>query len=318
MKHLHSLLALSLSVTACGSASRQGAYVYTTSAAESSSGHSAPGVRAQYGQSNTPVAPSSPVAPSRDYGGTTTLAERGPQYDGDGISSSPGETVEVHPDARPGLATEWGETRHSSVSFTPFVRASSSPIDLATIHYNDAHLAAMQSIQHNARPASWVGIRHDGVRLSLRDESDNALPGYFAGDTVYVLGNAGQRYTILLENTTPYRFESVVSVDGLDVINGQPASGSHRGYILPAYGRVEIEGFRQNQNAVATFRFGSVGNSYAAQTGDARNVGVIGVALYAENGAPMDMEQNEIQLREQANPFPGGFARPPQTRRYYY
>jgi hypothetical protein len=111
MKHLHSLLALSLSVTACGSASRQVAYVYTTSAT-TSSGASAPGVRAQYvdAQSNMPVAPTTSVAPSGDYGGGVALAERSPRYESEGVSDSPSETIEVHPDARPGLATEWGET----------------------------------------------------------------------------------------------------------------------------------------------------------------------------------------------------------------
>ncbi len=67
---------------------------------------------------------------------------------------------------------------------------------------------------------------------------------------------------------------------------------------------------------MATFRFGSVGDSYAAQQGDARNVGVIGVALFAERGAVVDLEQNEVELRERANPFPNGFA-PPPARRYY-
>lgn len=266
-------------------------------------------------------APASPVTatPPASYGGAVVTSESSVSrsVEDDAPARSDGAPVDVTPEARPGLATEWGETRYSAMSYAPFVRGAASPIDVATIHYNDAHLAAMQAMQHGGRATRWVGVRHDGVRVSLRDDRGEALPGYYAGDTVYVLGNAGQHYTIVIENTTPARFETVVSVDGLDVINGRPASMGQRGYILQPYGRVEVEGFRQSRDTVASFRFGSVGDSYAAQQGDARNVGVIGVALFAERGAVVDLEQNEVELRERANPFPNGFAPPPPRRAYY-
>lgn len=247
-------------------------------------------------------------------GGHGSSVDRAPMAPS--ASTESGGAVDLPSELRPGLATEWGETLHSVMSYAPFVRASSTPYDVATIYYNDARLAAMQAMRHSARQVAWRGMYRDGVRVSLRDDDGDPLPGYHTGDTVYVLGEAGQRYTILIENSTSARFEAVVSVDGLDVINGRPASLGFRGYILPPYGRVAIEGFRQSQDAVAAFRFGSVGDSYAAQRGDARNVGVIGVALFAERGATLDLEQNELQLRERANPFPGGFAVPP-ARRYY-
>ena len=79
---------------------------------------------------------------------------------------------------------------------------------------------------------------------------------------------------------------------------------------------------------VAAFRFGSVRDSYAAQTaefGD-RHVGVIGVALYTERGAePVEMPiertrrpdlEDDAAKRESADPFPGRFAQPP-ARAYY-
>lgn len=217
-------------------------------------------------------------------------------------------------EARPGLATEWGESRSSALSYQPFVRASASPFDLAALRYNDARLGEMQALAHAATPVAWRGLHRDGVRLSLRDERGAALPGYHAGDAVFVLGESGQRYSILLENLTADRFEAVVSVDGLDVINGRPAALGHRGYILPPHGRLEVEGFRRSEAEVASFRFGRVADSYAAQTGDARNVGVIGVALFAERGAWSDGE--EVELRARANPFPSGFAAPPPATRF--
>lgn len=309
MKHTASLLVVaSLAAGCAGSSSARGGYAYAPSSG--------------YRASAAPAVSATSSSASGAYRSQVTVPSEvsasQPAYDAAPAppESPRGGAVDVPAEARPGLATEWGEARRSSMSYAPFVRASSQPFDLAAIHYNDAHLAAMQAIQHQGSPMRWVGAGRDGIRISLRDDAGDALPGYRAGDTVYVLGNAGQRYTILLENTTAARFEAVVSVDGLDVINGRPASGSSRGYILPAYGRVEIEGFRQSLDAVATFRFGAVGDSYAAQTGDARNVGVIGVALFAERGAVLDLEQNEIELRRRANPFPGGFSAPP-PRTYY-
>jgi len=226
-----------------------------------------------------------------------------------------GSASQPAPQDRPGLATQWGENRDSAVRFTSFQRATPTPFEVASIHYNDAGWAAIQARYHGSRgPSPWFGAYHDGLRISLQNESGRPLPGYPAGDRMYVLGQAGQRYVILLENTTPYRFEAVVSVDGLDVVNGRPASLGFRGYIVPPHGQVQIDGWRRSQSTVAAFRFGSVGESYAAERGEARNVGVVGVALYAEAGVvhqPWDM-QRELDTRENANPFPGPFAPPPR------
>jgi hypothetical protein len=52
--------------------------------------------------------------------------------------------------------------------------------------------------------------------------------------------------------------------------------------VVPAGGDLEIEGFRTSTAEVATFRFSSVGASYAGRKGKARNVGVIAVAIFDE------------------------------------
>ncbi len=99
----------------------------------------------------------------------------------------------------------------------------------------------------------------------------------------YVLGETGRRYAIRVVNHTGRRVEVVTSVDGLDAIDGKPADYVHRrGYVLQPWQTYEIEGFRLDFGRVATFRFASVAESYAAKKGDARNVGVIGVAFFPE------------------------------------
>lgn len=99
----------------------------------------------------------------------------------------------------------------------------------------------------------------------------------------YVLGQLGARYTLRVINHSGRRIEAVVSVDGLDVIDGKRADfKSKRGYLVPAWGSVDIDGWRLNAQQVAAFRFSATGESYAARTGSARNVGVIGAAIFEE------------------------------------
>lgn len=108
-------------------------------------------------------------------------------------------------------------------------------------------------------------------------------PTYWHGGETFVLGRLGDRYTIRVSNRTGRRVEAVVSVDGRDVIDGKPGDFAHkRGYLVPAWGEVEIDGWRLSQWQAAAFRFSSVADSYAARMGTARNVGVIGVAIFPE------------------------------------
>jgi hypothetical protein len=101
------------------------------------------------------------------------------------------------------------------------------------------------------------------------------------------MGEVGERYSIAVHNPTGRRVEAVVSVDGLDAMDGQAANyASKRGYILPAYGDFTIDGFRTSYDSVATFRFSSVANSYAGRLGQPRDVGVVGVAFFPEQPPP--------------------------------
>ncbi|HWO26060.1 MAG TPA: hypothetical protein VNO30_45350 [Kofleriaceae bacterium] len=131
-----------------------------------------------------------------------------------------------------------------------------------------------------------IGIAPAKVRapydVQVIREGGDTLPTYAHKDRFYVQGNAGERYVIRVTNPTPNRVEAIVSVDGLDVIDGEPGDLRKRGYVVPPYGDVRIEGFRTSHQDVATFRFSSVNDSYAGQKGKARNVGVIAVAIFEE------------------------------------
>jgi len=99
----------------------------------------------------------------------------------------------------------------------------------------------------------------------------------------YVMGHTGERYIIRVSNHTGRRIEAVVTVDGRDAIDGKSGDFQHkRGYLVSAWGQVDIDGWRLSQSQAAAFRFSSVADSYAARTGNAREVGVIGVAVFPE------------------------------------
>ena len=110
---------------------------------------------------------------------------------------------------------------------------------------------------------------------------------YEYGGGTYVLGQLGSRYTLRVANHSGRRVEAVVSVDGRDVIDGRPADfRGKRGYLIPAWGSVDIDGWRISHSEAAAFRFSSVPESYAARMGNPREVGVIGVAVFPERYVP--------------------------------
>ena len=212
-----------------------------------------------------------------------------------------------------------------------FARADRDrPFAMASLFYNDRKgVEAMANFHASNSPSRELSAAGGAVTVAIHDGSGESLDAVRVGDRTYVVGKSGERYTVVLTNHTGHRFEAVGTVDGLDVINGKGGSMSNRGYILMPFATLEIDGFRQSQDAVAAFRFAKVSDSYAAQVGAARNVGVIGVAFFTERGdtfrcgppceeanAPSDpWNDREIQRRETANPFPAAdnrFARPPR------
>ncbi len=213
---------------------------------------------------------------------------------------------------RKGLGTAWGETRHSDITKSPFIRASNSPLIQSAIYYNDS--TGIRNMIGNQAPYKNQLINLEGNYLSmgLVNENNAILTHASISNRHYVMGELNSRYSILLQNQSAARLEVVLSVDGLDVMDGKPASLSKRGYLIDPFGSLKVDGFRQSDNTVAAFRFSSVPQSYTQQKyGDARNVGVIGIAAFEERGTNWQ-QLEEVQRRKQANPFPNnGYATPP-------
>jgi hypothetical protein len=197
------------------------------------------------------------------------------------------------------------------VTVKPFTRASSTPWATAVIRYNDAEGVEAQARYYGGSLAPLEIYPGDGaIAIAVESDTNEVLPGFQSGGQTLVVGRDGERYKLLVQNTTDARFEIVASVDGLDVIDGKPAGVDRRGYILDPGGQLEIDGFRRSDAEVAAFRFGKVADSYAAQTSGDGNVGVIGVAIFPEEGARWT--PGELARRGAADPFPSrSYATPP-------
>jgi hypothetical protein len=243
-------------------------------------------------------------------GGSKKSAAAGPPVDGALRSDSASRPIERErraEESRPGLATEWGEARVSRVQETSFDREA-DPFYTATFRYNDAKgVRSMDSEAVRVRRGDFP------VEAMIVGESNRMFPTRaLAHNEFLVTGDNGARYTIIVRNRSGERVEAVASVDGLDVLDGEAARLSKRGYVIEAGDTLAIEGFRQSQNQVAAFRFGTVGESYAASKGETRNVGVIGVAVFADRNGRL---RDEARRRMNATPFGdegGPWAKPPR------
>ena len=219
---------------------------------------------------------------------------------------------------RPGLGTGWGERRDSETYRASFVRADGDhPTTTDLVYYNDRRgVDAMVSYEGGSRRrVNGMTRMNGGITLGLRDEGGNWLEGYSSGGRTFFVGDRGERYEIVVRNESGETRELVLSVDGLDVMDGRAASYSKRGYIVDPGETLTVDGLRTSVHSVAAFRFSSVSQSYASlRHGNTRNVGVIGLAVFAERRVysrpPWDSEAGK---RREANPFPGRrWAQPPE------
>lgn len=208
---------------------------------------------------------------------------------------------------RPGLATTWGKSVKSSLGDQRFTRASNAPVGVDAIFYNNREgLEAMgaKDLKVDAMQTAAGGIIEWGIKGSV-----GMLPAYKSwtsgGYRRFSQGSHGTNYSIIVKNVCKCRVQVVLSVDGLDVLDGKPASTSRPGYVIEPGKTLEIEGFRTSYDAVAAFQFSSVSQSYAnLRHGDTRNVGVIGLAAYTEKGMdPWTWMPAELNQRASANPF---------------
>lgn len=138
----------------------------------------------------------------------------------------------------------------------------------------------------------------------------NRCKQYLHKNRIFIEAKEGSEYAIEIKNNSWEKILAVVSVDGLNVVDGDPADDNGTGYILDKYSAQKLYGFQYSKEKVAAFKFGAFGAvkidpatgkpeidpstgkeiplGYAASKGDGaeKNAGVIGVRIWDEIPQP--------------------------------
>lgn len=262
-----------------------------------------------YEPAPVPEAAPAPAPSAESYGGDAYEQARAYDYDDGAVATA-------QPQHRPGLGTSYGEQHFSQVTTAPFVRGSNQPDVLLSLWYNDESgiRQAQGSYGRGLDQISQASTTDGAFVVSVVDEHGYTMSGAQVGNKRYVAGQPGQRYKLRVQNNSAYRYEVVASVDGLDVIDGDSASFAKRGYIIDPWSSITIDGWRTGEASIAAFRFSAMEESYADRKGQGRNIGVIGFAFFHERGG---VPWQELQRRDNADPFPSRYAQPPPPRRWH-
>lgn len=116
----------------------------------------------------------------------------------------------------------------------------------------------------------------------IRPRNRSPADEYHHNGAVWIEGREGNDYTIDIRNRDcTYRALFIISVDGLDVINGQPAGPQSQGYIVDPNTTINIPGWRLNNQTAAEFFFSRSQGSYVNSIGgNTSNTGVIGAMVF--------------------------------------
>ena len=105
----------------------------------------------------------------------------------------------------------------------------------------------------------------------------------------YIEGRNGTEYTLKVRNNTGRRVLAIVSVDGVNVVDGTPADNQTTGYLVNAYSSIDVKGYRESDTKVGAFKFVTKDHAYAKETtGSDKNSGVIGCMIVEEKPQPID------------------------------
>lgn len=136
--------------------------------------------------------------------------------------------------------------------------------------------------------------------MLVRPKNRTAADEYYHQGNVWIEGREGNDYCIELRNHTATPAMFIVSVDGLDVLQGQTAGANSPGFIVPAFGLAVVQGWNIDNQQAAAFLFSRKSTSYVNQIGGSTtNTGVIGAMVFAEK-PPVYTAQAAQSLRSLA------------------
>jgi len=133
----------------------------------------------------------------------------------------------------------------------------------------------------------------------------NRCKQYHHEGKIYVEAKEGSEYEIEIKNNTYNRVLVVGSVDGLSVMDGNPASEDGTGYVIDSYHPLKVKGFRYSDDHVGAFKFTSKGGGYVSEKGNEleKNRGVIGIRIFNEKIYPHIVIKNEEHIPSPKDPY---------------
>jgi len=116
---------------------------------------------------------------------------------------------------------------------------------------------------------------------------------------IYIEGRSGSEYSIKIKNDNNVSVYAIISVDGISVIDGLPASENSIGFLVEKKSFITVPGWIVSEKAAAKFKFSEVKNSYSEtlDTNNTNNLGVIGCIVIAEK---VDEKESEIEELKEA------------------
>jgi len=113
-----------------------------------------------------------------------------------------------------------------------------------------------------------------------------AIPVFhnYKDGTDWVEAREGNKFVIEVKNSSYNRILAVVSVDGLNIINGKHEDPDKSpGYVIPSHDNIKIPGWKIDKEKVREFYFTNKENSYSRKLGASEeNIGVIAAAIFKE------------------------------------
>jgi hypothetical protein len=120
----------------------------------------------------------------------------------------------------------------------------------------------------------------------------------------FIEAKEGSEYAVEFKNNSWEKILAVVSVDGLNIVDGEPATENGPGYVVDRYCSQKFLGFQYSNENVATFKFGSLGTGYASskKDGSDKNAGIIGIRVWNEKPSPPAHSFPNVLHHEHFNP----------------
>ncbi len=131
----------------------------------------------------------------------------------------------------------------------------------------------------------------------------------------FVEAKDGTEFAIEVKNHRSGRVLAIVSVDGLDIVDGKVATAKSRGYIVSGNNADTFNGWRKSKEQVSNFKFTTGKNSYSTEKGKGASNGIIGIKLIAEKFTPPILHWQlaaQIEPDDYYNSFPKKFPNYPK------